>query len=251
MVNLKRCRDVIEAETLRIRLASAGIHAVVQGGQTATALSYVGSAVGYPQVEVTEDDYQSAVAILEADRVALATAGGWGCSRCGEYNEPSFDICWSCNKTRGPEDRVQHAEADGAGRHPVDDPSDESASPFAVAGIKQRDGNRDSGNPYRPLDWQGDDWRGDGPYGSAQCGESLYELEDTRTIDRAFTAAICGLFVPMILIFNAYSIYLLLRLAFVRRGTRPRRTAKWYAAWAINALGIGIAGFGLSLMAVS
>ena len=244
MVNLKRCRDVIEAETLRIRLASAGIHAVVQGGQTATALSYVGSAVGYPQVEVADDDYQSAVAILEADRVALATAGGWICSRCDEYNEPSFDICWSCSKTRGPEDRVETAGANGLRRQTGDDASDESEPPFTLAGFKEKDGNRDSDNPYRPLDWQGD--RADV---SDQTGESLYEVEDTQTIDRAYTAAIIGMFMPMILIFNAYSIYLLVRLSLGRRPTRPPRTAKWYAAWAINALGIVIGA--LILMAVA
>lgn len=237
MVNLKRCRDVIEAETLRIRLASAGIHAVVQGGQTATALSYVGSAVGYPQVEVANDDYQSALAVLEADRVALATAGGWVCSRCDEYNEPSFDICWSCNKTRGPEDGFEYARAGDIERQTGDDPSGESPSPFAMAGFRQKDGNPESGNPYRPLDWQGN-----GPNVSDQRGESIDEVADTETINRAFTAAICGLFLPMILIFNAYSIFLLLSLSFGHRVTRPPRTAKWYAAWAINALGIVIGG---------
>jgi hypothetical protein len=232
MVNLKRCRDVIEAETLRIRLASAGIHAVVQGGQTATTLSYVGSAVGYPQVEVADDDYQSALAILESDRVALETAGKWICSRCDEQNEPSFDICWSCNKTRGPDDIGGVLDRERAeGSDDDDESSGESASPFAINGFRQKEVAGDNGNPYRPLDWQGA-----GPAVWARKNDSETAEEDLKTIDRAFNAAVCGLFLPILLVLNLYSIYLLLRVSFSASHTRPPRPAKWYAAWAINGI---------------
>jgi hypothetical protein len=105
-VTLRRCSNVIEADTLRIRLAAAGIDAVIQGGEGFTALGQIGGAAGYPQLDVRSEDYDRAVAVLQADESASEHAKPWICSRCDERNEATFDLCWSCQKTRDESDQA-------------------------------------------------------------------------------------------------------------------------------------------------
>ncbi len=92
LVKLMSCRDAIQAETIRNRLETAGIMAVVQGAEVGTTLSYVGVAIGYPNIEVDANDLSRARELLDADRVSLQTAGAWNCSRCDEFNEPAFEV---------------------------------------------------------------------------------------------------------------------------------------------------------------
>ncbi|MGC4015590.1 MAG: DUF2007 domain-containing protein [Luteolibacter sp.] len=53
---------------------------------------------------LNEDDYPRAVEILKAHAFpeSAAPAGGdWICPSCGEENPGNFDLCWSCEKSRG------------------------------------------------------------------------------------------------------------------------------------------------------
>ncbi len=107
-VKLVQCNDVIEAESIRIRLITDGIPAVIQGGEVATTLSPIVGTMGYLRVEVPEEELDRAKTLLASDREMVASAGDWNCSRCGEHNEPAFELCWSCGQPRdrqGPIDR--------------------------------------------------------------------------------------------------------------------------------------------------
>lgn len=108
-----RCNSVMEAETVRIRLEAAGIHATIIGAETGVALSYVGAAVGYPQVQVSDADFERACALLHADRQVLQQSQPWTCARCDEPNEAAFEFCWSCNKSREATDPILRADDSG------------------------------------------------------------------------------------------------------------------------------------------
>jgi hypothetical protein len=217
LVKLTSCRNAIEAETIRNRLQTAGIRAVVQGAEVGTALSYVGVAIGYPNIEVDANDLTRAHELLAADRVALHTVGAWNCSRCGEFNEPAFEVCWSCNKTRADEDpRASFEPGDSESEESLD----EIVSPFAdVPTIRPI---RDASNPYQSPAFARDD-------------DSSRSLGDDQALHRAFTAAIFGGVMP-IMIFTIYSLSILIPLAIRRAPVIHAHPMKFYGALGINLL---------------
>jgi hypothetical protein len=231
LVKLISCRDAIQAETIRNRLETAGIKAVVQGAEVGTALSYVGVALGYPNIEVGADDLSRARDLLEADRISLQTAGAWNCARCGEFNEPAFEVCWSCNKTRSDEDQRAFFDPED---NEIEQPSISPAGIFAprlASGV-----NRDITNPYRAIDFASEESTA---HGSGQGQGQTSEAKEKDAIDRAFNAAIFGGFLP-IMIFTIYSLSILIPLSFKRPSNNYERPKKFYGAWAINLLVIGV-----------
>ncbi|HBJ33677.1 MAG TPA: hypothetical protein DDZ51_02720 [Planctomycetaceae bacterium] len=229
LVKLMSCRDAIQAETIRNRLETAGIRAVVQGAEVGTALSYVGVAIGYPNIEVGADDLRRARDLLDADRVSLETAGAWNCSRCGEFNEPAFEVCWSCNKTRSDEDLPASVDPEG---NESGKPSIRSTEIFTTTSGNRsyRDGN----NPYQPLDFTNQE--------SASHNDEMgakIDQKENEAIDRAFIAAVFGGFLP-IMIFTIYSLSILVPLSFKRYPATYTRPKRFYGAWAINLLVTGV-----------
>jgi hypothetical protein len=101
LATVLKCGQVWEAEIVRERLESAGIRAFVQGGESATSLSYVGVALGGVRVQVPDSDLIRAKELLAADELQHETAGPWKCPRCDEPNEAGFDLCYSCSMPRG------------------------------------------------------------------------------------------------------------------------------------------------------
>lgn len=225
LVKLMSCRDAIAAETIRNRLEAAGIMAVVQGAEVGTALSYVGVAIGYPNIEVEEKDLKRAEELLEADRISLQTAGAWTCSRCSEFNEPAFEVCWSCNKTRSDEDErasMDPEEIDPSQPEIVHSSGLTSETSAATLG--------DAANPYRPIEWAHDQ-----PHSPEISTAATIENEDKESINRAFIAAVIGGVFP-VMIFTIYSLAILIRLSLRSRPHKLNRTTKYYATWAINLL---------------
>lgn len=101
LVALRQCADRVEAETIRIRLASEEIPALITGTDPGAALSLGGAATSrLVRVEVDQSDYELADALLKSDRQRTQTVGPWICQRCCEHNESAFDVCWSCTKIR-------------------------------------------------------------------------------------------------------------------------------------------------------
>lgn len=60
----------------------------------------------WPEVWVFNDeDYERALTIVEGIVAKLNDQTGvqadWVCQQCSEKNDPSFEICWSCQDDRG------------------------------------------------------------------------------------------------------------------------------------------------------
>lgn len=222
LVKLMGCRDAIQAETIRNRLEAAGIMAVVQGAEVGTALSYVGVAIGYPNIEVDAKDLKRAEELLAADRVSLQTVGAWTCSRCGEFNEPAFEVCWSCNKSRSDDDprAIVDPEAPQHFHLPV---GTMTTAPLATV-------SGDASNPYRPFAWGGGDATSQGIRHAMPI-----EVEDKEAINRAFIAAVIGAFLPFAII-TLYSLAILVRLSLKPRPDKLKRTKTYYLTLVINFL---------------
>ena len=138
MVGIFECADRTEAETIRIRLAAAGISAFVRGDDAASsmAISGGGMGTGLVTVEVAYDDHERATQTLDEDRRRRDTLGPWICDGCAEENESSFDLCWNCANPRTVIS-LQTLEM-------------EPAAPITVKPSGSV-GNRVDSNPYRPT----------------------------------------------------------------------------------------------------
>ncbi len=102
MIDIYRCADCVEAETIRIRLAAAGIAAFVSGDDAVRSMAVNGGGVNTAivVVEVANDDYEHATRILVEDRRRRLTLGPWTCDQCSENNDSAFDLCWNCGNER-------------------------------------------------------------------------------------------------------------------------------------------------------
>jgi hypothetical protein len=102
MIDIYRCADRVEAETIRIRLAAAGIAAFVSGDDAVTSMAVNGGGVNTAivVVEVANDDYEHATRILAEDSRRRLTLGPWTCDQCSENNDSAFDLCWNCGNER-------------------------------------------------------------------------------------------------------------------------------------------------------
>lgn len=102
LIELYRCADRFEAETVRIRLAAAGINAFVSGDDAVTSMAIGGGGVNKAivVVEVAVKDHEHATRILAEDKRRRLTLGPWTCEKCFEANDASFDLCWNCGNER-------------------------------------------------------------------------------------------------------------------------------------------------------
>lgn len=205
LVTVLKCGQVWEAEIVRERLEAAGLKAFVQGGETATSLSYVGVALGGVRVQVPADQEEQARALLEEDERQQATAGPWKCPRCNEPNGAGFDFCYSCSMPRGDapadywDEDADESDVDSEDeRKPVKDTAflrpKEEVSEF---------GNED-GNPYRFVGQtvERHEIEPDVTYLKKN------ERNASQLVSRAYRWAIIGLFFP-IPVFHIVSLGLL------------------------------------------
>jgi hypothetical protein len=105
MIDVYRCADRVEAETIRIRLAAAGIAAFVVGDDAVTSMGISGGGINTAivLVEVNVEDRERATRILEEDRERRLNLGPWTCEQCSETNDSAFDLCWQCGTGRRSE----------------------------------------------------------------------------------------------------------------------------------------------------
>ncbi len=98
-VCVHRGTDPLEASLLKGLLESEGIPARTSGEEL------VGAYSGVPRlcdvrVLVPARYEDSARGVLRAYEARAPGAGGWACSTCGEANESTFEVCWSCGAAR-------------------------------------------------------------------------------------------------------------------------------------------------------
>jgi len=174
-------------------------------------LSYVGTAIESVRVEVSEEQLEQALQRLDQDREEANSRTDWSCNRCGEFNERTFDVCWSCNKTRDDGDPV--AEETATTREAPPEP--------AVEFTHESTPDRRSSNPYHPpptnlsaervrlieRGTKGQPERGLSAGDEIERGEQTVQASDV--LSRAWRASVLGVFLlpPML---HFYSVYLLL-----------------------------------------
>ena len=98
-VTVYRGTSPIEARLLMGLLESEGIPARTTGEEL------VGAYSGVPRlcdvrVLVPARYREAAEAVLEAYEARRAGSADWGCPECGEGNDASFELCWSCGAGR-------------------------------------------------------------------------------------------------------------------------------------------------------
>ncbi len=226
---LRNCADRVEAETIRIRLAAAGIQAFITGTDAATALSLGGAPTSrLVRVEVKASDHPRAATLLEQDARRIREAGPWICGRCHEQNEAAFEVCWSCDKPRS-EDDVRGR----LGESPISDANQDLATSIRVEPSDQSI-DHDS-NPYRPIIVDGKPPRVK-VIRSAEAQESTVEM-----VRRAALAAIVGMIlVPPVVSF--YSVFVLIHVNVDAYRDRALRTRLIFA-WCLNVVVISAAIF--------
>lgn len=202
-----------------------GIPAFVEGANANSAL-YVGSALAGVKLLVAGEDQERARIALRQYHSEIPDRTAWYCGDCEEFNEPSFDLCWSCGKNReevetpGPtSSHRRHSEA-------ADDESVETE--VSVAGVPQ---SIESGNPYQPPMVMMPAM----PNRKPQLDEQTEAIEKTEEIiQRAWRASVLGLgLVFPIPILHAYSVMLL---AGVDRDVpiSSKSQRQFKLAWSIN-----------------
>lgn len=104
--------NVFDAQLVRDRLWQDGIAAVVHGTMLTGALGEL-PADTRPTVWIEDASLYERARQLVArfEREPTGIGEPWTCARCGEPNEPTFELCWSCGRPPG------EASAD-AGRPP-------------------------------------------------------------------------------------------------------------------------------------
>lgn len=101
-IDIYRCADRVEAETIRIRLSAAGITGFVLGDDATTSMAISGGGINTAivRVEVSIDDYEKAKTLLNEDKTRQLNLGPWTCGQCSESNDSTFDLCWNCGSVR-------------------------------------------------------------------------------------------------------------------------------------------------------
>ena len=217
MVVLRRFSDSVAAETLRGRLAVAGIDAFVRGTSIEAAFGLGGAPTSSGlRLEIAKDDVDAALQVIEQDDRLREIAGDWICSRCDEENDASFEFCWKCQKERGPNDTKQ------AATQPQVNPI---ASPESKTSDQKVSRKTEKANPYRPVLVDAEA----GQMGSDVAGELQV---DDETIDNTLRslfrlACVSAMIIPIPLAF--YAVYRTLTLpAQIKRHLKVRRRFRGY-----------------------
>lgn len=92
-----------EAYLLKGYLETAGIPAIVQGGELVGLQGALPLTETRPSLWVADADHEQATLLVREflrSRPALDGATLWRCPTCGEYLEPQFTDCWQCGTSR-------------------------------------------------------------------------------------------------------------------------------------------------------
>lgn len=221
-VVLRECADQFEAQTIRIRLATEKIPVLITGTDPNVALSLGGAPTSRPvRVEVKDSDLERADRLLQQDNLRAAQTTPWTCSRCHEQNEPTFDVCWSCNKIHVMETaNGEPVQTDAESRIP-DQPQEDIGW---------------GGNSTRAQKHPSQESRQQTPLN--QSPGKRMEENQSESVSRCGRSAVVGLllFPPFL---NFYSVYLLLKLdpTVYRHADTQRRV---WSIWIFNTVAIGL-----------
>ena len=95
LVTIRSYFDPHQASIDKALLESNDIVVCIEGTETATALSYIGSAVARVLLRVDKVMAKKAIQILDTQAERL-TVEAWVCNACGSDVDEGFEVCWSC-----------------------------------------------------------------------------------------------------------------------------------------------------------
>lgn len=101
MIHCYTAKDAEEASLLVLDLHANGIEAKTTGNLGAVAFGELPADVLRVKIFVPDAQVEAAGELIRAF-FARSTKGGvaqgepWSCPSCGEENEPTFEVCWSC-----------------------------------------------------------------------------------------------------------------------------------------------------------
>lgn len=118
----------VEARTLEAALATQGIACLLNNPVFLANFWQYGNAVGGVSVQVSDQDWDAAQAVLGANPEGVAA---WVCSVCQAENELGFDLCWQCGHECS-ESATGHKISDNSGSA-LDRPTQSSAHPEVLS----------------------------------------------------------------------------------------------------------------------
>jgi hypothetical protein len=191
LVTVAVCTTPVEAGILKSRLEAEGIPACLMDDEAVGMVGILANAMGGVKVQVPRAYERRAMAIVEEEHGAGPARGGAAgvCSHCGSEIEPGFEACWSCG--RPLEDRPDAVFVRPGARAAPPPPGTAREDPPASPGTAEApETDRDEADPFE-------------------------DSANTAQVDRAWRAAILGLFIfPLCLpAVSIYSFCLLLGLS--------------------------------------
>lgn len=85
----------IIVENARNCLRSVGIEPVIRNEFAAGGMGELSPIQTWPELWVDEASFSQATKVIEK-LFGESDGSVWSCQRCGEQNEPAFEICWQC-----------------------------------------------------------------------------------------------------------------------------------------------------------
>jgi hypothetical protein len=97
MRRLFTCKNIIDAGILRGLLTGNDIECETRGEYLSMAIGEIPYSECYPQLWVSDEDFERAKAILDQwQNREPVSHDRWTCKGCGEVNEGQFMSCWKC-----------------------------------------------------------------------------------------------------------------------------------------------------------
>jgi hypothetical protein len=95
-------RDSTDAYFMKNVLEAEGIDAHLVGDALQNAIGDLPVFAVEPKLLVQHAEFDRAKQIVRAEETRRHDPSGstWTCATCGETNEPSFDLCWSCQESQ-------------------------------------------------------------------------------------------------------------------------------------------------------
>jgi len=88
--------DLVGAHLVAHQLKAAGLRVDVRGQGRTSLRGELPIGESWPDVWVPQQDAEQAEALVRKFEGPELVHPAWVCPRCGESNEATFDLCWSC-----------------------------------------------------------------------------------------------------------------------------------------------------------
>ncbi len=241
LVSVRSFLNEFQAQQTKNWLEANAVPAYVEGANTVTTLSYIGSAIGSIKVMVHRSQAQQAEQIL-AQWEDQPPGPEWQCGHCYSQVDAGFDVCWKCGEP--PQALADGSAAtEGGGTEGVTTEAVTVAEPEAslpAASMPKMSSESWSPQLAPTVSMVGSARKQHLSSSSAAGGlgspaNTTEWTDGHELLDRAWRAAILGcVIVPGIA--HLYSLALLIRLCASGQCAAELRTIRFWAALTIDLL---------------